>query len=100
MAPIRSLACTDCKRPICSAFLFFFDGLPNDVRHVGIAFFLFLDEGGVIEALVHFDFFIFADCGLLGGQRLLALLLGLCVLKRNEFGFCCFRSDAVEIGGR
>ena len=79
-----------------SAFFFLLDRLADDVGYVGVAFFLFLDEGGIVEALVaYLDFFLFARrSGGVGRSRLLALLLGLGVLERNEFGVCGLRHDA------
>jgi hypothetical protein len=75
------------KRRKWSALFFFFDGLADDVGYVGVAFFLFLDEGRIVQALVaNLDFFLFAGRGRLGGSRLLALLFGLGVLERNKFG--------------
>src|SRR5215470_13806704 len=70
-----------------SALFFFLDRLANDVGHVGVAFFLLLDEGGIVEALVaYLDFFFFTSLCLGVGRRwLLALLFGLGVLERNEF---------------
>src|SRR5262249_19655034 len=70
-----------------SSLFFFLNRLADDVGHVGVAFFLLLDEGRIVEALVaHLDFLFFACCRCLGGSRLLALLFGLGVLERNEFG--------------
>src|SRR5262245_62861076 len=77
-----------------SALFFFLDRLANDVGHVGVAFFLLLDEGRIVEALVaHLDFLFFACRGCLGGSRLIALLFGLGVLERNEFGVGGLRYD-------
>src|SRR5215471_18036518 len=78
-----------------SRLLLFFllDRFADDVGDVGIAFFLFLDEGGVVHALVHLDFFFACGSRSVGGLWLLALLLGLCVLERNEFGVRRFRRD-------
>src|SRR3569833_1223293 len=72
-----------------SALLFLLDRLADDVGDVVIAFFFFLDEGGVVEALVDLDVFLFGCLGLGAGDRglLLALLLRLGVLERHEFGF-------------
>src|SRR5262245_52187864 len=70
-----------------SALFFFLDRLADDVGYVSIAFFLLLDEGRIVEALVaHLDFLFLARRRCLGGSRLLALLFGLGVLERNEFG--------------
>src|SRR6185295_8796362 len=75
------------KRRKWSALFFLFDRLADDVGYVGVAFFLFLDEGRIVQALVaNLDFFLFAGRGRLCGSRLLALLFGLRVLERNEFG--------------
>src|SRR5215471_4602747 len=58
-----------------STLFFFLDRLADDVGHVGVAFFLLLNEGRIVEALVaHLDFLFFACCRCLGGSRLLALL--------------------------
>jgi len=71
-----------------SGLLFFLDGLADDVCHVSIAFFLLLDEGGVVEALIHLDLFLFASRSrAFGCCRLLALLFGLGVFQRNGAGF-------------
>src|SRR5262245_22213633 len=78
-----------------SALFFFLDRLADDVGHVGVAFFLLLDEGRIVEALVaHLDFLFFACCGCLGGSRLLALLFGLGVLERSEFGVGGLRDNS------
>src|SRR5262249_49645247 len=77
-----------------SALFFFFDRLADDVGYVGVAFFLLLDEGRIVEALVaHLDFLFLACRGRLGGSRLLALVFGLGVLERNEFGVGGLRYD-------
>src|SRR6478752_7845335 len=82
------------KRRKWSALFFFLDGLADDVGYVGVAFFLFLDEGRIVQALVaNLDFFLFAGRGRLSGGRLLALLFGLGVLERNEFGVGGLRHD-------
>src|SRR5262245_20155426 len=84
-----------------SALFFLFDRLANDVGHVGVALFLFLDESSVVEALVaHLDLFLFTRVG--GGvsrSRLLALLLGLGVLERYEFGVRGLRSNGFRRRG-
>src|SRR5664280_3354677 len=98
MAPIRNFSCrilgNACGRAAASGLLFLLDGLADDVGHIGIAFFLFLDEGGIVEALVDLDLFA------LGGRsrafrrrRLLALLFGLGVFERDEFGIRGFGHD-------
>src|SRR5690242_8111687 len=79
-----------------SAFFFFLDRLTDDVCNVGVAFFLFFDERGIVHALVaaHLDFFFFARRGRsVGRRRLLALLLGLGIFERNKFGVCGLRHD-------
>src|SRR6476660_5113152 len=77
-----------------SALFFFLDRLADDVGHVGVALFLLLDEGRIVETLVaNLDFLFFACRGCLGGSRLLALLFGLGVLERNEFGVGGLRHD-------
>ena len=56
MAPIRIrigiAQAHSSKRRTYSGFFFLLDRLADDVGHVGVAFFLFLDEGGIVEALV------------------------------------------------
>src|SRR5271169_1315219 len=89
MAPIRELSrrspANTCGAREASGLLFLLDGLTNDVGHVGIAFFLFLDEGGVVGALVDLNFFDFARRARAFGRRLLTLLFGLGVFERDKF---------------
>src|SRR5664279_4862932 len=103
MAPIRNFAGRifgkRVRRAVTSGLLFLFDRLTDDVGHIGIAFFLFLDEGGIVEALVDLDLFA------LGGRsrafrrrRLLALLFGLGVFERDEFGIRGFGHDHFGFG--
>src|ERR1700688_2450352 len=73
-----------------SSLLFLLDPCADDVGHVGIAFVLLFDEGGIIKALVRLDLF-FTRRGAVGW--LLALLLGLGIFKRDEFGVCRLRYD-------
>src|SRR6185437_16771459 len=73
--------------PAVSGLFFLLGGLRDDEGKVGIAFFLFLNEGSVVGARLDFYFFNLArGTRALGGGRLLALLLGLGVFERNEFG--------------
>src|SRR5262245_56238601 len=39
------------KRRKWSALFFFLDRLADDIGYVGVAFFLFLDKGGIVHAL-------------------------------------------------
>src|SRR5665213_539053 len=77
----RSVRRPASRRTSCLFFLL--DGLTDDVGHIGIAFFLFLDECGVVGTGLDLDFLNLAGRT---SRRLLALLLGLGILKRNEFG--------------
>ena len=93
-----SRAACERRRDRISGLLFLLDRLADDVGHVGVAFFLLFDEGGIVEALVNLDFFFLARrCGSLG-RRLLALLFGLGVLERNKFSVCGLRLDADGFG--
>src|SRR6476619_1326075 len=84
-----------------SAFFFFLDRFTDDVGHIGVAFFLFLDERGIVHAFVaNLDFFLFALGLRVGGRRFLALLLGLGVLERNEFRVYGLRHNALGRGHR
>src|SRR5215510_4643242 len=75
-------------------FLFLLDAFADDVANVGVAFLFFLDEGGIVEALIHLDFFFLTRCRALGRSRLLlALLFSFRVIKRNKFGLGGFRDD-------
>src|SRR6516164_9024146 len=69
-------------------FLLLFDVAADDVGNIGVLFFLFLDEGVVVERLVHLDIFLldsrfldprFRGRGLLGG----ALRLGIGLFERD-----------------
>src|SRR6516225_156954 len=70
-------------------FLLVFDVATDDVGDIGVLFFLFLDEGVVVERLVHLDLFLldfrflldpsFRGRGLLGG----ALRLGIGLFERD-----------------
>jgi len=65
-------------RGTVSVFFFLLDAFADDVADVGVAFFLFLDEGGIVEALVHLDFLFLRRA--FGPRRrglLLSLLFGL-----------------------
>ena len=89
MAPIRKFVRRIWGAAEGSALFLFLDRLADDVGHVGGAFFLLLDEGCIVEALVaYLDFFLLACSarGIGGGRLLLALLFGLGVLERNKFG--------------
>src|SRR5450759_1171110 len=66
-----------CGRAAASGLLFLLDGLADDVGHIGIAFFLFA-FGGRCRAF---------------RRRLLALLFGLGVFERDEFGIRGLRHD-------
>src|SRR5665213_3288499 len=77
----RSVRRPASRRTSCLFFLL--DGLADDVGHIGIAFFLFLDKCGVVGTGFDLDFLNLAGRAC---RRLLALLLGLGILKRNEFG--------------
>src|ERR1035437_7117907 len=112
MAPIPELGCRlwetraakrntgHISRRTSSGLFFRFDAVADDVGHIGIAFFLFFDEGGVVEALVHLDLVLVARCGLAFGGRLLALLLGLGILERDEFGVRRLRHDRFSLRHR
>src|SRR5690349_16345274 len=79
-----------------SAFFFLLDGFADDVGHVGVAFLFLLDKGGIVQAFVDLDFFVVLAASrrrALGRSRLLALLLGLGVVKRDKFGFRGLRHD-------
>src|SRR5665811_658877 len=105
MAPIPELSCRmwekraaernaeHISRRTPSGLLFLLDAVADDVGHIGIAFFLLFDEGGVVEALVDFDLFLVARCRFAFGAGLLALLLGLGILERDEFGIRRLRHD-------
>src|SRR5665647_822292 len=80
------------SRRASSSLFFLFDAVADDVGHIGIAFFLLFDEGGIVKALVHLDLVLFARDGAFG-TRLLALLLGLGILERDEFGIRRLRHD-------
>src|ERR1700690_2649955 len=73
-------------RAAASGLLFLLDRLADDVGHIGIAFFLFFDEGGIVEALVDLDLFAFGGRCRAFRRWLLALLFGLGVFERDEFG--------------
>src|SRR4051794_41182371 len=67
-----------------SRLVFLRDAVANDVGDVRIAFFfILLDEGGVVHALVflHLDVVGIGD---VGGLAFLALRFGIGVLKRDE----------------
>src|ERR1039458_2716327 len=81
------------RRAKASGLLFLLDGLADDVGHIGIAFFLFLDEGGIVEALIDLDLFAFGSRCRAFCRRLLALLFGLGVFERDEFGIRGLRHD-------
>src|SRR5882672_7796940 len=55
-----------------SSLFFLFDAVTDDIGHVGIAFLLLFDEGGIVECLVGLDFFLVARGSAF--SRLLALL--------------------------
>src|SRR6516165_8929469 len=66
-------------------FLLVLDVAADNVGDVGVLFFLFFDEGRIVEALVHLD--VLFDIGLGGLDRTLgALCLGLGILERDELG--------------
>src|SRR6185437_5553576 len=96
MAPIRNLMAANWEAAACSAFLFLLDRFTDDVGDVGVTFFFFLDEGRVVEALIHLDFFFLAGVRCAFSRRgLLALLFGLGILERYEFGVGGLRHDAL-----
>ena len=100
MAPIRKFVRRIWERGGRISFLLLLDRLADDVGHVGGAFFLLLDEGCIVEALVaYLDFFLPACSarGIGGGRLLLALLFGLGVLERNKFGVCGLRHDGFRL---
>src|SRR5215831_16985989 len=99
MAPIRRLGSPFWETANASAFFFFLDRLADDVGHIGVAFFLFLDEGGIVQALVaYLDVFLFSRLSLgVGCRRLLALLFGLGILERNKFRVTGLRHNALGL---
>src|ERR1700722_5235836 len=67
------------------SFLLVLDVAANDVGDIGVFFFLLLDEGGIVESLIHLD--LFFDIGLGGLDRSFRpLRLGFGVFERDEFG--------------
>src|SRR5665811_290088 len=80
-----------------SSLLFLLDAVADDVGHVGIAFFLLFDEGGVVEALIPLDFFLVARCSFAFDCRLLALLFCLGIFERDEFGIRRLRHDRFSL---
>src|SRR3569832_773094 len=70
-----------------SARHFLLDRLAEDDGDVVVAFFFFLDEGGVVEALVDLDVFLFGCLGLGAGNR--GLLFAL-MLRHGDLVFFVF----------
>src|ERR1700688_1692639 len=83
---VRLRASRNAFRRTSSGLLFLLDGFADDVGHIGIAFLLLLDEGGIVEARIDLDLFglarrrAFRPRGFLFG-----LLLRLGLLERDEF---------------
>src|SRR5580704_3532641 len=70
------------------SFLLVLDVAADDVGDIGVLFFLLLDERGIVEGLVHLDFFL----GFRAIGRLLrAGSLGVGLFERDELGILRFR---------
>src|SRR5471030_111485 len=96
MAPIRwKLAVRNHSGRTNSGLFFLLDAVADDINNVRIAFVLFFDEGGIIDRLVCPANFLFLTCrGAISG--LLALLLGLGIFQRDEFGIRIGRASCRE----
>src|SRR4051812_43767797 len=93
----RSLSANAHRSPKSGLF-FLLHALADDIANIGVAFLFFLDEGGVVHGVVRRNLFLFARSRRAfrsRSRRLLALLLGLGVVERNEFDVGRLRHDGL-----
>src|SRR6266566_9407740 len=82
-------------RPVSRLFVVL--TLADDIGDVVVSLFLFLDEGGIVEALVDLDI-LFGSFGRL--RALLALGLGVSILERHELSVLGLRHDGLFLTRR